>query len=504
MKTKKRIFTTFVFILSIIILGCTNRPIDDRTGSVLLISDSTLELFIVKEFQSHPYISADSILVTAQEGIITLGGKTDNLLEKEKAEELVSMIRGVKGIVNLIEVVPEPIADSALRNKIYNVLEQDPVIESYEIIVNVDSGIAELSGIVDSWHEKEFVEDVIKTVSGIRKVNNNIAFVYQSDRAGMDIKTDVISALNNDVRIANKLIDVTVKDNIVELSGTVGSLAEKSLAIVSSYVPGVDTVIADDVVISPEQRNPLMRKDKYIHKSDEEIIAAISRTFVADPRLLYHDIEIESNDGHVILSGAVNNLRAKKAAEEDARNVVGVWTVENKISVKPIIITPKKTVADKVKTALEYHPSLKKFKIMVEDSSKGIITLKGKVDYNYDRLQSEQIASRQKGVTEVINDLVIVQGVPLPYYVSPGFGNYPEINAIQIKSDEDIKEGVENQLWWSPFVDRNQIYIEVKDGIVTLSGTVNTALEMEFAVKNAYEGGAVRVINKLDVDFWEI
>ena len=68
-----------------------------------------------------------------------------------------------------------------------------------------------------------------------------------------------------------------------------------------------------------------------------------------------------------------------------------------------------------------------------------------------------------------------------------------------IKSDTQIKNDVERELWWSPFVNSNEIKVSVKNGVVTLTGTVETQFERQVALENAVEGGALWVNNKLNV-----
>jgi osmotically-inducible protein OsmY len=48
-------------------------------------------------------------------------------------------------------------------------------------------------------------------------------------------------------------------------------------------------------------------------------------------------------------------------------------------------------------------------------------------------------------------------------------------------------------------VDSEQITVTVDDGVATLTGTVDSYTEMEAAVENAYEGGAVWVDNDLEL-----
>jgi hypothetical protein len=54
--------------------------------------------------------------------------------------------------------------------------------------------------------------------------------------------------------------------------------------------------------------------------------------FRQDPRLRPFHIDIELRDGIVTLRGTVETLEIKTVAEDDARNVVGVWQVRNLIS----------------------------------------------------------------------------------------------------------------------------------------------------------------------------
>ena len=55
------------------------------------------------------------------------------------------------------------------------------------------------------------------------------------------------------------------------------------------------------------------------------------------------------------------------------------------------------------------------------------------------------------------------------------------------------------RLYWSPFLDADQITMTVDDGVVTLRGTVDSWQERKTAGRQVYQAGARRVINELDV-----
>jgi len=504
MKLKCRLNNLFLLLIAMIFFGCGNRPQVEDEQFTWAINDTTIETAVEKEYEVQPYVTPENIEIDVDDGIVTLFGETEHLIEKQEAAEIATMIRGVRGVVNLIEVKPVYVEDKILKQKIDDIFYQDPVLESYKIDVQVDSGVVALTGRVETWHEIQLAEDLVKTIEGIRKVKNDLALKYYSERPKMAMQEEISSALSNDIRIQDGLIDVEIDGDIAILKGKVGSAAEKSLVIVHAHIPGIDSVNAEELEVSVENRDPLMRKDKYVKKPDYQIIEAIQQTFLEDPRLFNHDIKVESVNGHVILSGSVDNLRAKKAAAQDVSYVVGVWKVENNIKVEPVSYPVEKTVADNVKMAIDQHPFLNNYDITVEEHFDGTITLKGNVNYSFEKEHAEEIASRYMGVVDIANNIEVDKGIEFPYSVTPETTEYPVLKKPVIKNDAKIKEDIAYQLWWSPFVDRNQIDIKVEDGNVTLSGTVNTALEMDYAVKNAYEGGAFNVINKLKVDFWQL
>jgi osmotically-inducible protein OsmY len=69
------------------------------------------------------------------------------------------------------------------------------------------------------------------------------------------------------------------------------------------------------------------------------------------------------------------------------------------------------------------------------------------------------------------------------------------------KDDWEIKRDIEDELWWSPFVDAEDISVTVTDGTATLVGVVDTLRERRVATENAYEGGAKHVRSELKVQY---
>ncbi len=99
-------------------------------------------------------VPANFIDVSASNGIVTLTGATDNMLAKTEAENVAMAVKGVKGVINRIEVDPAFHPDDAIQKNIEEALLDNPATESYGVEVIVNEGIATLRGEVDSWQEK--------------------------------------------------------------------------------------------------------------------------------------------------------------------------------------------------------------------------------------------------------------------------------------------------------------------------------------------------------------
>ena len=68
----------------------------------------------------------------------------------------------------------EVIDDTAIHTKVKAALVNDPVVSGTAINVDVDKGVVTLQGAVNGEVEKRKAEDIVRGVSGVRSVQNNI------------------------------------------------------------------------------------------------------------------------------------------------------------------------------------------------------------------------------------------------------------------------------------------------------------------------------------------
>lgn len=158
-------------------------------------------------------------------------------------------------------------------------------------------------------------------------------------------------------------------------------------------------------------------------------------------------------------------------------------------------------IRDNIIQALLEDPATDSYEIGV-DVNYRIVTLTGTVDSNLEKKEAEWIASGVEGVNEVNNQLNV--NFPYSYYWWGYYSYYnlyitPPQTTSLIPDDDRIKRNIANEIWWSPFVDRDQLTITVQNGEVTLEGTVDSWREYRKAAENAWEGGAYSVNNELVV-----
>jgi hyperosmotically inducible periplasmic protein len=123
-------------------------------------------------------------------------------------------------------------------------------------------------------------------------------------------------------------IDVETFKGTVQLNGFVDTAASKDRASeVARGTKGV-TKVQNNLTVKTDPRTS---GDTV---TDSAITAKVKAALAGDPRTKAHQVNVETREGVVQLSGFVDNSEAKSTAEELARSVDNVKTVDNELSVK--------------------------------------------------------------------------------------------------------------------------------------------------------------------------
>jgi len=459
--------------MALLLLGLTSATWAAKKN----IKDVDITQAVETELINDPVVSSHLIDVHTSKGIVTLSGSVANLLSKDRAVRRAESVKGVRSVVNRLKVKPISRSDPTIQHDVENALLHDPATTSYKIKVAVENATATLSGTVGSWIERDLCAQVAKGVKGLKAVKNNIQVDEKCNRSDSEIKSDIKHRLASDIYVDDIMINVKVKKGKVFLTGTVGSAAEKRQAMTDCWISGVTAVDVEDLNVEWRTRDKMRKKSQYVSKSNAEVKKAIQDAFLYDPRVFSFNLDVAVDNGAVMLTGVVTNLKAKRAAAQDARDTKGVMTVENLIKVRPATPSTDPEIEQKIRDALEQDRALHRYKLIVSVANQKAY-LHGSVSTHHDKSHAADLASRVAGVVEVENYIEVIK----PWVW---------------KSDDRIKKDVEHQFFWNPFVDSDDITVTVKDGEVTLTGTAHSIFEADKAVTNAFEGGAKTVRARL-------
>jgi len=214
-------------------------------------------------------------------------------------------------------------------------------------------------------------------------------------------------------------------------------------------------------------------------RTDEDIRAEVLEELKWDRRIQSNEIGVAVKDGVVILTGWVDSYLKKVAAEEASHRVPGVKAVANDIEVR-LPGFAERTDADlaaAVVNALKSDAGIPADKIDVT-VSQGWVTLKGDVDFYFQKIDAERAARRIAGVKGVTN-LITIKPHVLP---------------------SDLKQSIEKALIRNAETDAKHITVEVQGGKVILRGTVRSYAEKQASEDTAWSApGVTEVDNRIVV-----
>jgi osmotically-inducible protein OsmY len=218
-------------------------------------------------------------------------------------------------------------------------------------------------------------------------------------KSDLEVRKNVLDEIQWDAQLTKiaSQIGVTVKNDVVTLSGDVDYYGQKLAAEKAAKRVKDVKVVAMDIVV------------KSIGSSDE-----INDAKIADAirnALMWHSsvnedlINIKVEDGWVYLEGEVNWEFERKAAQKAIENLRGVKGVVNSVRIKVKKVEPTE-IKKKIKAAFHRHATVDSADIMVlaKDTK---VTLTGKVRSWTEWKDAEDVVWSMPGVTEVENKLEV-------------------------------------------------------------------------------------------------
>lgn len=195
--------------------------------------------------------------------------------------------------------------------------------------------------------------------------------------------------------------------------------------------------------------------------SDPGITTAVKSKLAADDTVKAYQIDVDTAEGVVTLTGVVEHDAAKQRAVQLARETDGVTSVNDRLTVDPYATTGARTR---------------------EAGSDAAAATSGAGESASDKAgdAADKIGEAARATGEAVGQAAR--------------------DAAPVVADAGITAAVKTRLLADPDVSGLRIDVDTRDKVVTLSGNVKTAAQIAEAEKIARDtSGVVRVVNNLRV-----
>jgi osmotically-inducible protein OsmY len=375
---------------------------------------------------------------------------------------------------------PKAITDHGITSAVERGLIFEKGVFPSSVDVSTSEGIVTLSGAVSNVLAKERAVKIAESIRGVRGAIDRIT-VTPVARPDADIRKDILAALRQDPATATYKVEVSVKNAMVTLSGTVGSYTEEQLAArIAKGVKGIKEIRND------------VRINYLAKRTDSQIAGDIAARLQWDIWINGDQIASAVKDGKVTLTGTVGSALVRSRAFDDAW-VNGVISVDNSsMKVEPsagdgaqrklkYVMRSDNEIKQAVQAALGLDPRVAPFSPDVNVES-GIVILGGTVGNLKAKTSAEQDVRNTAGVL--------------------GIENLLKVRPNSQSTDAEMKEQLKAVLLWDPLLDSSTIDVAVVDHVAYLSGSVASNYQKSEAEDAASrtKGVVSAVLNHLKVE----
>jgi hyperosmotically inducible periplasmic protein len=251
--------------------------------------------------------------------------------------------------------------------------------------------------------------------------------------------------------------------------------------------------------------------------TDARLEAQISTTYALSPHLRAGDITVVVRDGKATLTGTVPEDINRELADQFARNVDGVTEVDNQLVIDADYVRPDAaegpsfgdrladaTITAVVKSRLIWTRDAEGLATEVSTES-GRVRLEGTAESQAARNLAGRLAADTRGVVSVDNRLEVREPGAA---TEPGAGEAAMEKTREVAADAGdyitdswITTKVKSTFLWSSGISSMDISVTTDDGVVALSGKVDSDAERELAVELAEQLRGVKRVDASDLAF---
>ena len=214
---------------------------------------------------------------------------------------------------------------------------------------------------------------------------------------------------------------------------------------------------------------------------DDDLTSNVNDELFWDPKIDSEAIAVSANGGKITLRGTVGSLRQKREAQNAAKRVFGVISVDNQLQVK--LMNDGRRVDAELRGDVLQALMLDSFVPKTVDAKvdDGFVTLTGKVDWQYQRDEADFVASSIAGALDVFNEIELKHPTP---------------------KAGDVQQSINKAFERNAALDANDLRVSTDNGTVTIKGNVRSWAEHDEALDAAWAApGVTRVDDAMTVAY---
>jgi osmotically-inducible protein OsmY len=353
-------------------------------------SDTALTTAVQARFYTDDAVRGRRIDVSAEDRVVTLRGTVPDEATRTQVVQLARSVEGVTDVRDQLQVKQETASRDAaaetaratgtagrtpevgqpawITTKIQAQYFADSDVKPWNVDVTTASGgVVTLEGAVDGEQARDEAVRIARETEGVTRVENRLRVendLRTTDPstsaeaedtppdAWLTAKVEAKYFLDDDVK--GREIDVRTAKGVVTLTGTVASEAERRQAVaIARNTDGVRDVVdelrVDASVFEPAPATSEATRDRgpvtapppaaaidpveNIDRPDPWITMKIQSKYFLDAEVKGHEIDVDTRNGVVTLTGRVETAEQKAEAEQIARETAGVKSVKNALTV---------------------------------------------------------------------------------------------------------------------------------------------------------------------------